>query len=179
MTAFQELQRWDNPQMDVWMHRGILNSIKADIVARKRTDGQRTSVPSDAEINRMFAEAGANAHWTLDVATWMTPLQNFTTVGILKAFPRNVEMVIAPTGKFAVLDRGELNIGVTGNGMYRDNTSNSRNEFTFFFENFEGLVDTDSCPAHIVEINNVCWNGQQIHDVFIDCEGDQTADAGS
>lgn len=172
LTAFQELQRWDNPAMDVWMHRGVLMAIKADMISRRRTDGGRPTVPSDAEVNSIFTNAGVTPHWTLDVANWMTALSAFSTAGVLRDFPRNVEMMIAPQGKFAVLDRGELSVGVTGNGIYRDNESNRRNEFTFFFESFEGLVDTDSCPAHVVELNDVCWNGQQVADILMTCEGD-------
>lgn len=179
LSAYQELQRWDAPGCEVWMHRQLMYAIKADLMARKRTDGGRNMVPSDSEVNRIFTDAGVTPHWTLDVANWMSPVKQFSTASVLADFPRNVEMLIAPAGKFAVLDRGELNIGVTGNGLYRDNVSNSRNEFTFFFENYEGLVNTDSCPAHIIQINNVCWNGKQIHDAYVDCEGDATGGAGS
>ena len=166
--------------MEVWGHRQLLHAIKADLAARRRTDGGRNLVPSDAQVNRMFSDAGFQIHWTLDAANWMTPVRQFSTAGVLADFPRNAEFLVAPAGKFAVMDRGELNIGVTGNGMYRDNTSNSRNEFTFFFENYEGLVNTDSCPAYILEFNNICWNGRQIADNYVDCEGDiSTGDVGS
>ena len=136
----------------------------------RRRDPARS--PPTPRSTRIFTDAGVTPHWFLDVPgrghAAATPLHRRD----LTEFPRNAEMLVARRGKFALMDRGELNIGVTGNGMYRDNTSNSRNEFTFFFENFEGLVDTDSCPAHIISMPNVCWNGQQIADIFIDCEGD-------
>ena len=80
-------------------------------------------------------------------------------------------MILAPAGKFGVMDRGELSIGVTGNNLYRDNASNASNQFTFFFENFEGLVDTDSCPAYQLEIPGLCHNGVQIADLAIACDG--------
>jgi hypothetical protein len=172
LNAYQELQRWEAPDMEMWAHRGLLWALKADIMSRRRTDGGIQRIPSDAEVNSIFTNAGVTPHWFLDVPTWITPLQNFSNAGVIRDFPRNAEFLLARRGKFAVMDRGELNIGVTGNGMYRDNTSNSRNEFTFFFENFEGLVNTDSCPAHIISMPNVCWNGQQIRDILIDCEGD-------
>jgi hypothetical protein len=88
-------------------------------------------------------------------------------------------MLVAPRGKFARMDGGNLTIGVTGNNIYRDNSSNARNRFTMFWESFEGVVNTDSCPAHIVEINNICWNGQQIADVVLDCEGQDEPGLGS
>ena len=172
LNAYQELQRWEAPDMDMWAHRGLLWALKADILSRRRTDGAVQRIPSTAEVNSIFTNAGITPHWFLDVPTWTSPLQNFSNAGVLRDFPRNAEILVARRGKFAVMDRGELNIGVTGNGMYRDNTSNSRNEFTFFFENYEGLVNTDSCPAHIISMPNICWNGQQIRDILIDCEGD-------
>jgi hypothetical protein len=98
--------------------------------------------------------------------------------GVLNLLPRTLEILVAPAGKFAVIDRGELAIGVTGNNIYRDNTSNSRNEFTFFFENFEGVVNTTSCPAYKLELS-ACWNGIQIDDVVIDCEGNDYSNVGS
>jgi hypothetical protein len=53
------------------------------------------------------------------------------------------------------------------------------NTFTMFFENFEGVADMDSCPAHILSINNLCYNGQQIAPILIDCEGNDYAAQGS
>jgi hypothetical protein len=156
-----------------------MTGLKADQVSRRNTNGSVLRVPSDGEINALFTDAGFSPHWFLDRPSWMTPLPAFDVGGKLADFPRNIEMLIAPRGKYALMDRGELNIGVSGNGMYRDNESNRHNNFTFFFENFEGVVDTTSCPAHIVELNNVCWNGQQIADVVIDCEGDDEIGIGS
>jgi hypothetical protein len=179
LTAYREQQRWEDGEMDLWLHRSIMTGLKADQVSRRNTNGSVLRVPSDGEINALFTDAGFSPHWFLDRPSWMTPLPAFDVGGKLADFPRNIEMLIAPRGKYALMDRGELNIGVSGNGMYRDNESNRHNNFTFFFENFEGVVDTTSCPAHIVELNNVCWNGQQIADVVIDCEGDDEIGIGS
>lgn len=178
LTKYQELQRWDNPEMEFWAHRGVLNAIKADIIARTRYDGGVTRVPSDAQVNAMFTDVGFTPHWTLDVANWMTALQPFEGGGgQLGHFPRSADFLVAPRGKFGVMDRGNLSVGVTGNNIYRDNTSNSRNEFTFFFESFEGVVDTDSCPAHILNFDDLCWNGRQVNNIYVGCLGEADADA--
>ncbi len=172
LTNYREIQRWEDGEMDVWLHRGIMTALKADQIARRNTSGDVLRVPTDGEINALFTNAGFTPHWFLDRPSWVTPIPAFATGGKLADFPRNIEMLVAPRGKYALMDRGELNIGVTGNGMYRDNLSNRQNNFTLFFENFEGVVDTNSCPAHLLELNNVCWNGQQIADIVLDCEGD-------
>jgi hypothetical protein len=180
LTNYREQQRWDDGEMDVWLHRSILTSLKADLVSRRSTSGAVLRVPTDGDINAIFSNAGFSPNWFLDRPSWVTPLPAFQVGGTLGEFPRNIEMLVAPRGKFGLMDRGQLSIGVTGNGIYRDNTSNSKNNFTYFFENFEGVVDTNSCPAHILNLDNVCWNGQQIDDVYIDCEGDRAAgEAGS
>ena len=89
----------------------------------------------------------------------------------MTALPSEATVLIAPRGKYALMDGGQLDIGVTGNNIYRDNVSNSRNEFTFFFENFEGVVDTTSCPARRLVFPSLCYNGAQIADVTINCLG--------
>ena len=96
------------------------------------------------------------------------------TGGVLNLLPDSVEMVVAPRGKFAVMDRGELSIGVTGTNIYRDNASNASNQFTFFFENFEALVDTNSCPAYLLTVEDLCHNGIQIADEVLNCDGSNT-----
>jgi hypothetical protein len=179
LNAYAELQRWDTGEMDVWLHRSVMNAMKADLMSRRNTSGEVLRVPTDGEINAMFTNAGVTPHWFLDRPSWMSPIPTFSVGGKVAQFPRDVEMLVAPRGKFALMDGGNLNIGVTGNNLYRDNTSNAHNNFTLFFENFEGIVNTTSCPAHIVELNNVCWNGQQIADVVLDCEGQDEPGIGS
>jgi hypothetical protein len=179
LALYQESQRWDVPTMDAWMPRWVLFAIKADLMRRRNTSGDVLRAPSDAEVAALFRDVGVEPHFWLDTPSWATPVPSLAVSGLLGQFPRNVEMLVAPRGKFAVMDRGELAIGVTGNNLYRDNTSNSRNEFTFFFENFEGVVNTDSCPAHILQIDNLCFNGQQIADLIMNCEGGDEAGSAS
>jgi hypothetical protein len=169
LTLYQETQRWDiTDNMEAWAHRYVLNGIKMDILRRRRTDGN-VSVPSTAQVEAMFRDVGVNIHWVIDTPTWGTAVPAVGDPN-LNVLPNTVDILIAPPGKYALMDRGELAIGVTGNNIYRDNESNSRNQFTFFFENFEGVVDTTSCPAHILSIP-VCWTGIQVDDQLVACDG--------
>jgi len=171
LALYQEQERWDvTGNMRAWMPRWVGQAIKMDMVRRK-VDSGRASVPSDAEVAALFREVGVDVTFFIDTPSWATPVPSVETGGTLNAVPDQVEILIAPPNKFALMDRGELSIGVTGNNIYRDNTSNSRNEFTFFFENFEAVVDTNSCPADVLVIPDLCWNGAQIADVTINCDG--------
>jgi hypothetical protein len=94
--------------------------------------------------------------------------------------PRTLDLLVAPRGKFIMMDRGQLSIGIGGaNGQIRDISSLMDNSFTMFFENFEGVADMNSCPANLLQIPNLCYNGAQIADVQIDCEGQDYAGVGS
>lgn len=171
LALYQEAERWDLPGlMPAWLPRWVLLAMKMDMIRRRSSDGGRIRVPSDAEITTMFNEVGVSPTFFIDTPSWATPVPAVETGGTLNLLPAQVEILVAPPGKFAMMDRGELSIGVTGNNIYRDNQSNARNEFTFFFENFEAPVDTTSCPAHILEIP-ACWNGIQIADAVLNCEG--------
>ena len=174
LALHQESERWDNGESDAWVPRWVLYAMKMDMVRRRNTSGGGVSVPSDSEITRMFSDAGVTPHFFIDTPTWASAIPAVHTGGVLNLLPNSVEMVIAPRGKFAVMDRGELSIGVTGNGLYRDNSSNASNNFTFFFENFEALVDTNSCPAYLLTVEDLCHNGIQIADEVITCDGGNT-----
>jgi len=173
LTLYRETQRWDIAgNMEAWTHRFVLDGMKIDIMRRRRTDGG-FGVPSDGEIERMFREVGVNIHWFIDTPTWGNPIPA-VGASTLNLLPQTVDILIAPPGKFALMDRGELSIGVTGDHLYRDNSSNEQNQFTLFWENFEGVVNTTSCPAHILSIP-VCWNGVQADDVVMNCQGGDEA----
>ncbi len=169
LALYQEVERWDVPAMEGWAPRWVMWGMKMDLMRRRRTNGD-FRVPSDSEIDAMFAAVGVNIHWFMDRPSWAVAVPAVASGNTLNLLPQSVQILLAPRGKFAVMDRGELAIGVTGNNIYRDNQSNSRNEFTFFFENFEGIVDTTSCPAHTLDIP-VCWSGVQIDDIVIACQG--------
>lgn len=176
---YAEIERWDADQMEAWMPRWVIKAIQKDVVSQRRTDGGNTPVPSQSTIEGWFRDAGVNPHFFMDRPSWATPIPPLATSSILNFLPRNLEILLAPRGKFAVMDRGELNIGVAPGNLYRDNVSNSRNEFTLFFENFEGVINTNTCPAHLLQLNDLCYNGQQIDDVALGCEGKNYVGIGS
>jgi hypothetical protein len=174
LALHQEEERWDNGEMDAWLPRWVRYAMKMDIISRRATNGGSIQVPSDGTIDSMFRDVGVEPHFFIDTPSWATAVPAVQTGGVLNLLPDSVEMVVAPRGKFAVMDRGELSIGVTGNNIYRDNASNSKNQFTFFFENFEALVDTNSCPAYLLTIEDLCHNGIQIADEVLNCDGSNT-----
>lgn len=170
LTGYQERERWDTPQMEGWGPRWLIPYLKADLWAQRITSGARRTVPTDAEINSLFSSVGISMNWFIDRPSWADAFPVQTNAdGNLATMPTGAQILVAPQGKFALMDRGELRVGVTGNNIYRDNTSNSRNEFTFFFENFEGIVDTTSCPADLLDFT-LCFNGVQVDDVAVDCD---------
>jgi hypothetical protein len=175
LALHQERERWDSEAMQVWLPRWVMYAMKTDMMRRRNTSGV-VSVPSDSQIEGMFRDVGVDPVWFIDTPSWAPAIPAVHTGGTLNLLPDEVTMVIAPRGKFAVMDRGELSIGVTGNNIYRDNASNAKNQFTFFFENFEALVNTDSCPAYLLTVEDLCHNGVQIDDAVLDCAG---APAGS
>lgn len=178
LALYREQQRWDDQPFDAWMPRWIVPALQADLMRRRRTDGGTNTVPSEAAVTSIFSDVGVTPHFFRDTPSWATPIPNLQTSGTLGWFPANLEMLVAPRGKFALMDRGDLNIGVAGNVM-RDNTSLAKNEFTFFFENFEGVINTTSCPAHVLQIDNLCFNGVQIADIIINCQGGDQRGAAS
>ena len=175
LGLYQDLERWDVDSMECWAPRWLMYALRMDAGSRRRTDGGAPRFPTQAEIEAEFRDAGFNVHWYIDRPTWATPFENRLTSGdpaALNFFPSTVELLVARPGKFARMDRGDLTVGVSPNNIYRIEEDLRRNQFTFFFESFEGLIDTDSCPSHLIEIPNLCFNGAQINDVAIDCEGE-------
>lgn len=179
LALYREQQRWDDQEFDAWMPRWIVPALQADQIRRRNTNGDVLRVPSEAQIRQVFVDAGVTPHFFLDTPSWATPIPQLQVNGVLGWFTRNLEMIIAPRGKFALMDAGTLDIGVTGDSIYRDNVSNSKNQFTMFWESFEGVVNLDSCPAHLLVMDDLCFNGQQIADIVVNCEGGDEVGAAS
>jgi hypothetical protein len=178
LTLYREQQRWDDVPMQAWAPRWLRDALRVDLSRRRNTDGT-FNLATAADVDRVFMDAGVDMTWYLDTPTWGTPIPNLTSnanlsagaSGVLSAFPATAEILIAPQGKFTMIDRAQLAIGVTGNNWYRDNASNAKNEVTYFFENYEGVVDTTSCPAHLVTFAALCYNGLQGADRTVACTG--------
>lgn len=181
LTLRRELERWDDEPMLGWTHRWLLNALRIDL-SRRRRDGT-WQIASEAEVNARFADIGINMTWTLETGSWGTPPPDLTfagnpsagLLGTLSPLPSETDILLAPIGKYAMIDRAALQIGVTGNNYYRDTTELKKNQFTFFVENYEGVVDTMSCRAHILHFEGLCHSGRQIADVLIDCDGEEAA----
>lgn len=176
LGLYQEIERWDVPVMDAWMPRWLLWALRMDIASRRKDGSGR--VPSIQEVEQGFRDVGVEPHWYMDRPTWATPVPQLAVSGDLNFFPSQVEILIHRRGKFAVIDKGVLNVGLGGNPI-RIEEDVRRNQHTYFFESFEGLVDTDSCPAHILTVPGLCYNGTQIADRQIECEGYDMVGVGS
>lgn len=170
LTAHRERERWDEDEAVMWAPRWLLNFIKIDIMRRRNTTGDVPSVPSDAEVNALFTGIGVTPNWFIDTPTWGVGFTAQPKINSdLVAMPTSVRVLLAPRGKFALIDRGQLNIGVTGNVVSRDLDQLSRNEFTYFFETFEGIVNTNSCPADVLRLP-ICASGTQTADDLASCD---------
>jgi hypothetical protein len=181
LGKYADIERWDEPVMDAWMPRWFLWALRMDIASRRKDAGG--TVPSVATIEQGFRDVGVEPHWYMDRPTWATAFGNgtgnpFSVNGDLVAFPTTVQILIHRRGKFAVINKGQLQLGLGGNPL-RIEEDVRRNQATFFFESFEGLVDTDSCPAHLITIPGLCYNGGQIADVAIGCSGNDIPGFGS
>lgn len=181
LGKYADIERWDEPVMDAWMPRWLLWALRMDIASRRKDAGGM--VPSVSSVEQGFRDVGVEPHWYMDKPSWATPFGNgtgnpFSVNGDLVVFPSTVQILVHRRGKFAVINKGQLQLGLGGNPL-RIEEDVRRNQATFFFESFEGLVDTDSCPAHLVTLNGLCYNGGQIADVAIGCAGNEEPGVGS
>ena len=179
LGKYADVERWDEPVMDAWMPRWLLWALRMDILSRRR-DGNGQA-PSVATVEQGFRDVGVEPHWYMDRPSWATPFggtSRFSVSGDLVMFPSTVQILVHRRGKFAVINKGALQLGLGGNPL-RIEEDVRRNQATFFFESFEGLVDTDSCPAHLLTIPGLCYNGFQIADKNIACEGIDQVGVGS
>ncbi len=176
LGKYADIERWDTPQMDAWMPRWLLWALRMDMVSRRRDGGYVNA--SEETVNAAFRDVGVEPHWYMDRPSWATPSAPLSVNGTLTQFPSSVEILLHRRGKFAVMDKGELTVGLGGNPI-RIEDDLRRNQATFFFESFEGLIDTDSCPAHLLTVEGLCYNGRQIADAQIECEGYDLVGVGS
>lgn len=171
---YEDLERWDTPDLfPAWAPRWLLWALKVNAV-RHATDDGMSRIPTTAEIQQGLRDAGFDVTFVYDRASWMVAFAALNNAGDLGSYPTTANILVAPPGKYVKMDLGELNIGVrgqSGNTVVRDNASNAKNEFTFFFESFEGVIDTNSCPSHILTIADLKYNGAQIAAVAMQDDG--------
>lgn len=170
ITVYREEERYPTVPLEFRAHRWLRDAVKVGLLRQRRTSGTISDrIPTDADVDNALRDLGVIPTWTLDYAAAWSPMAAQEADAELVGYPIQADFHLTPRGNFRVLDRGDLNIGVTNNNIYRDNTSNSRNQFTMFFENFEGLIDFGAI-SYGVTISDFCPNGAQTLDVTaIEC----------
>lgn len=166
-SVYREEERYGDQQFDAWIPRWALVQLKRDVARMRRTSGSfRDRLPTTAEVNGVLADAGIDVTWTYESAsTW--PEVDYLDItdgeADLPELPQTTKFLFTPKGNLRALDRGDLSIGVAPGNIYRDNDSNTRNEFTIFQESFEGLLDLGA-QNWVVGLDNFVPNGVQVAD---------------
>lgn len=171
LAVYREQERYDTIELDCYMPRWQREALRMDVVRQRRTDDSgmpRDRVPTGADIDAGFQNVGVNPIWTMDNATAWGSGITAQSAGALNTMPTTAHAFFTPRGNFRQLDRGDLQIGVTNNVM-RDNTSLTKNEFTMFWESFEGVMDF-GLPSWEVAISGFVLNGAQVADVTPDTD---------
>lgn len=165
-TLYCEEERWDDNMMfQAWAPRWIKGQLKRDYINQRRTSGKLSDrFISDADLNAALLDVGLDVTWTMDIASSWSSLTLPTDGDPLPDLPADMDILLSPRGNFRALDRGDLSIGVTNNNIFRDNASNSKNEFTMFWESFEGIIDFGA-PSYHLQLTTMCPNGAQAADV--------------
>jgi hypothetical protein len=177
LAKYREQERWDNGPMHMWAPRWLRVAMQLDLARRRRSDGS-WRLATEAEVDGVFRDAGFSVTWFLDTPSWgvgpgaLATGANASTnlAGTLSQLPTSVSVLVAPVGKFAMIDRGNLSFGVQGQNWFRDIQSLKRNDVTYFVESAEGVVDTSSCGGNVVNFTGLCYSGVQIDDLAIDCD---------
>lgn len=175
IQSYKEMERYDdNVRFDLWAPRHLRTMLVVDQLRRKRTDNVSLSdiVSASSDVAAAFTSAGVNPTWTLEGASGWPSLGSLSEGAAIPEWPTTAKMLLTPTGNFRRLDGGELNLGVGGNTV-RDTTSLSKNNFTMFWESFEGLVAFGARSLHL-NLVDICPGGQQVADVTIDCATTQS-----
>jgi hypothetical protein len=160
VALYREQERYDDMlRFDAWMPRWARNIIREDLIRQNNDDGGSPRIVTNAEIDMWFSSIGIDINWMMDTPTTGT-LPPVVVAGALPEWPTDSQIIVTPKGNLRALDGGRLDIGVTPNNIYRDNESNRQNNFTMFFESFEGLIDF-GCDTWVVDINNFCPSGRQ------------------
>lgn len=156
--VYTEQERYaDGLTWGVWLPRWVLTLIIRDqLFAPRYNPTFEELVVTRAQVNAAFRRAGFNVHWTMDSAsTWESI--GTQEAGPLEELPTQVDMLIALEGNFQRLDKGTLTVGVTNRNPW-DKDDMARNQFTMFWESFEGIYDA-GCPSYTLSIGPLCPNG--------------------
>lgn len=129
----------DTPVLDIWLPRWVRNALREDVI-RAANDSGVPEVVVDATIASWFGDVGMVPHFTFDNPTYAGDL-SLQTSGTVNAWPNTTWYVLSVRGNLNILDLGSINIGVSPNGSFRDESLTKRNRFQMFMESFEGLVN--------------------------------------
>lgn len=157
-AVYTEQERYeDGIRFGVWLQRWVAVAIVRDWLRAPRYNPSITDlVVARSEINAAFAKAGFNVHWVYDTPSgWdAVPTQG---AGALQELPTGVDMLIGREGNMARMDEGSMTIGVTNKTPW-DKDDMARNQFTMFWESYEGLIDY-GCPSYQLSLAGVIPNG--------------------
>lgn len=157
-AVYTEQERYeDGIRFGVWLQRWVAVAIVRDWLRAPRYNPSITDlVVARSEINAAFAKAGFNVHWVYDTPSgWnAVPTQ---AAGALQELPTGIDMLIGREGNMARMDEGSMTIGVTNKTPW-DKDDMARNQFTMFWESYEGLIDY-GCPSYQLSLAGVIPNG--------------------
>jgi len=157
-TVYTEQERYDDGiRFGVWMHRWVLTLLIRDWMRAPRFNPSMADlVAARSEVESAFTRAGFNVHWVMDSPAGWDAVDT-QTAGALKRLPTTVDMLIGREGNQARLDEGSMTIGVTNRSPW-DKEDMARNQFTMFWESYEGLIDY-GCPSYSLSIGDLCPSG--------------------
>lgn len=170
LSIYREEERLGDQPFDGWAPRALLRALQIDVLRMRRTSGNfRDRFVSEATINAMLRdEVGVEMTWTLDRASAWDPAPVVDDGDTLPDTPVTIDFLVTPRGNLRALDRGMQDIGFQNN-IVRDLDGTMRNQFTPFYESWEGIMDFGA-PSWAFTIEDVCFGGAQTADVTaIDC----------
>ena len=173
ISFYKEQERYDDVQFDMWAPRQFRDMLIADQLMQRRTDGDITMadrVAAADTVNQALSGVGVDTTWTLDRADGWPTVDILTDGGTVPHWPTVMNTFISPKGNIRALDGGRMDIGVAPGNIYRDNVSNTKNQYTLFWETFEGIVDFGCTSLHM-RFQDVCVGGAQPADCALICDG--------
>lgn len=142
----------------VWLHRWVATLVIRDWLKAPRYNPTFSElIAVQSEINAAFSRAGFNVHWTMDAATAWASIDQQVDGEALVDLPTRVDMKIAPEPNFMRLDLGNMTVGVTNRNPW-DKDDMARNQFTMFWESYEGIID-NGCPSWNYSVDPLCDSG--------------------
>lgn len=172
VSFYKEQERYDDISFSMWAPRQFRDILIADLLLQKNITGGslRDRIHAASEVDAALSDLNINATWTLDLASGWGAVDVMTDGGDVPDWPVAMNAILSPVGNFRRLDAGAMDVGVAPGDIYRDNTSNTKNEFTIFVEAAEGIVDMGCTSLHM-RFQDLCVSGAQPADATLLCDG--------